>query len=129
MPGIELSKLLAVAFGGALGSVCRLLCGAWVASFAGKSFPWGTMSVNVIGSLLIGLVYVLLLEKFRAPEIWTHLLIIGVLGGFTTFSAFSLDTVSMLSQGEVIEAFAYVLGTVTLCLLSTATGLWLARLV
>lgn len=129
MAPVELSKLLAVALGGALGSVGRLMLGQWVASLAGKSFPWGTLAVNVLGSLLIGVAYVLLIEKFRAPEISVHLIIIGMLGGFTTFSAFSLDTVSMLSQGATTAAISYSVGTVIFCLLGTAAGLWLARLI
>ncbi len=129
MPAIELSKILAVALGGALGATGRMLCGAWVASFAGKTFPWGTLTVNVVGSFLIGILYVVLVERLRTPEIWPDFAIIGLLGGFTTFSAFSLDTVSMMTHGETLEAVSYVLASVLLCLVSTASGLWLARLI
>lgn len=106
-----------IALGGALGSVLRHLAVAAIGA------PFGTAVVNVLGSFVIGAVFVFL--DTRAG--WQLLLMTGVLGGFTTFSAFSLDTLKLIQQGQTLQAAAYVLGSVALSLAAVALGATLAR--
>ncbi|SFR31441.1 camphor resistance protein CrcB [Yoonia tamlensis] len=108
-----------VALGGAIGAVARYLVGLSVA------FPMGTFTVNVIGSLLIGLIYAL--TQSKGLTAWQPFLITGILGGFTTFSAFSLDTMRLLEAGRLAAAGGYVMGTVLLSLAACAVGLWIAK--
>ena len=106
-----------VALGGAVGSVLRYVTGLAV------PFPYGTLTVNVAGSFAIGVLWVAL--SLRTD---THpLLITGLLGGFTTFSAFSLDTLRLFEDGRVVQAGIYILASVGLSLVACAAGLWLAR--
>ncbi|MFM2111996.1 MAG: fluoride efflux transporter CrcB [Pseudomonadota bacterium] len=109
-----MKQLVLVALGGALGSVLRYMASMWVNQLSsGSRFPWGTLSVNLAGCALAGLV-ALWAEKaewFSADH--RLLLMTGVLGGFTTFSAFGLETMQLLRQGEVTVALAYVVISVT----------------
>lgn len=121
-------NLAMVAIGGALGASLRYLAVSWASRTFGTGFPSGTLIVNVIGSLLIGLLAVALLE--RAPEHWGRyapLAITGLLGGFTTFSAFSLDALGLLEEERYTAAAAYVGGSVMLSLLAALAGVTLAR--
>lgn len=106
-----------IALGGALGSVLRYLMVATIGA------PIGTAAVNVIGSFAIGVLFVLIGSR----EGWHLFLMTGLLGGFTTFSAFSLDTLKLVEQGQSLQAAAYVLGSVALSLLAVALGVALAR--
>ena len=115
---------LVVAGGGALGCLSRYGLTEWFYHVDGKTFPWGILTANVLGSLLIGMVAVVLLAK-NPSELWRGAIIIGFLGGFTTFSSFSLDTVRMLQEGLYGRALTYILASVVLCLLATAIGWWL----
>lgn len=116
--------LTAVAVGGAIGSVARYGCG--VASRAlGSGWPWGTLMVNVLGSFAIGLLFAWFLER-PAPE-WLRVgLITGVLGGFTTFSAFSIETLE-LARTDVALALGYLAITLLGGLVACVMGLWTAR--
>lgn len=107
-----LLTLTHVALGGAIGAVLRYLTGLAIA------FPFGTLAVNVAGSFVIGVLWVLLAD--RGP--WSSLLITGILGGFTTFSAFSLDTLRLVEAGRIPAAGLYVLASVALSLLACALG-------
>lgn len=128
------SAYLAVAFGGALGSVTRFwLTGVMLALTGPRSpwgtFPWGTLLINVLGSFIIGLVAGLTLTPERLgwhPSI-RILLMTGFCGGFTTFSAFSLQTLELIQTGEMAMAFGYMLASVALCLAFTYGGWMLAR--
>jgi len=123
------THLLAVAAGGAIGSVGRYWLSHQVNSWMGLGgFPWGTLSVNVIGSFLIGFLLVLLHESLHADAHWRLLLVVGVLGGFTTFSTFSWDTYSLWMQAKYLLASLNVLLTLMSCLLGTGLGVWLARM-
>lgn len=116
-----------VAAGGAMGAVLRWLGIGWVGRLTGESWL-GTAFVNIAGSFLMGVLAVLMLE--RMPESWGRmapLLMTGVLGGFTTFSAFSLDTIALLERGRVGIAAGYVAGSVGLSVLALVAGLRLAR--
>ena len=109
-----------VALGGALGAVARYWTDGAITRLAGAGFPWGTLAINVLGSAAIGVWFAL-----TPPErgvMASHLFFsVGVLGGFTTFSAFSVQTLQLAQSGELLRAGAYVAGSVALCLL----GVWL----
>jgi CrcB protein len=121
-----MNAYLAVAIGGAIGSMARY-GGVRLLTPAGAALPWGTLAVNLLGSLAAGLLYVLLVERSDAGESWRALLIVGFLGGFTTFSAFSLETMRLLEGGAFGAALANVLLSVAVCLGACALGLWLGR--
>ena len=118
---------MAVALGGAVGAVGRFA--VVNASFAilGRDFPWGVLIANVVGSFLLGLLGVLFVLKFDMPPEWRAALLIGCLGAFTTFSAFSLDTLLMIEGGHLARALANIVGNVLLCLLAVWLGVILAR--
>jgi fluoride exporter len=122
-----LNIALAVGAGGAVGSVLRFVLSSAVSRLAGTAFPYGTVLVNVIGSFLIGLLYVWLMERTGARPDLRAFLIVGVLGGFTTFSSFSLETVTLLMQQSYVRAVANVVCSVLLCIGSTWLGIMLAR--
>jgi CrcB protein len=106
------ASILYVALGGALGSVARWLVSGAVQRWAGGTFPWGTFAVNAAGSLAIGVLAAIALERTLVPPAARLFLIVGVLGGFTTFSAFSYETMAMLRGGQWVSAAGYALGSV-----------------
>jgi CrcB protein len=115
---------LLVALGGALGSVGRACGGVLAARMFGISFPWGTLIINVLGSAVIGIVAATALSPSRSilsPELRIFLMV-GVCGGFTTFSSFSLQTFELLREGRVVAAFANIIFSVGLCLIASAAG-------
>lgn len=122
-----MNTLAAIAAGGALGSVLRYLMGTLVQGWTPVRFPVGTLSVNVLGSLAIGVLYVWLLERTPSSPSAVGFWMTGVLGGFTTFSAFSLESVGLLQQGAWPRALTYVLLSIVLCLGAAALGIWGAR--
>jgi CrcB protein len=118
--------LLWIALGGALGSVLRYTLGGVVQRFSARGFPVGTLAVNVLGCLIIGI----LLQRFMHEQ--THpvaraFLIVGFCGGFTTFSTFSSETIGLLLGGEMGRATIYVLLSVSLCLAATWAGMTMAK--
>lgn len=113
------TPVISVAIGGALGAVARYLVGLAVA------FPLGTLTVNVVGSLAIGIVWALFTA--RGLQAWLPLVMTGILGGFTTFSAFSLDTLRLIEGGRIGAAFMYVAASLLLSLGACALGLWLTK--
>jgi fluoride exporter len=122
-----MTPLLQVALGGALGASARYLTGTTVTRLLGHGFPAGTMVVNVVGSFLMGALVVILAKKggqAAAPFLMT-----GVLGGFTTFSAFSLDAVTLFERGQTTAAIGYILGSVLISIVALMAGLWLTRMV
>jgi len=113
-----------VALGGALGSVARYGCAGLIARIAGLTFPWGTLVVNVSGSLAIGVLAALIATDGR-PLIagdTRAFLMVGVLGGFTTFSSFSVDTLNLARSGAWGAAGANVIASVVLCLVAVSVG-------
>ena len=88
----------------------------------GGAFPWPTLGINVLGSLLLGVLMVLVLEIARPHRLFRPFLGVGVLGGFTTFSTFSVDTVRLMRAGHVLSALAYVAASVALCVLAVYAG-------
>ncbi len=122
-----MNGFLYVALGGALGATGRYGLGLWTEHNLGNSFPYGTLSVNILGSFLMGIMAAWFAVKSGAPENLRLLLGVGVLGGFTTFSSFSLEAVNLL-RGKGIGAFtAYLGASVVLSLLALAAGLWVMR--
>jgi CrcB protein len=121
---------LAVAGGGALGSLARFWLTGAVTALTGPRFPYGTLLINILGSFVIGGVAGLTLTPARLamhPDVRIFLMV-GICGGFTTFSAFSLQTLELLQAGYPIPALLYVAGSVLLCLLFVWFGWWLGRL-
>ncbi len=119
-----------VALGGAIGSVARLWLGAQVTLLTGLGFPWGTILVNIIGSLVIGFVATLTGPNGRVvvPVNAQAFVMVGLCGGFTTFSAFSLQTFELARDGRLMHAGANILLSVVLCLTAVVLGHWLAAL-
>ncbi|VAW98306.1 Fluoride ion transporter CrcB [hydrothermal vent metagenome] len=93
----------------------------------GRDFPYGTLTVNVLGSLLIGFFYITLLERVSLGPEWRAFIIIGVLGAFTTFSTFSLETFNLIEAGEIAKALLNVALSVSACLLAAWIGILVAR--
>lgn len=121
--------MLLVGLGGGVGSICRYLVGVGALRLMGPSFPWGTLTVNIVGSFLIGVIVELLALRVSASAEWRLLLITGFLGGFTTFSAFSLDAFSLYQRGDVLSAASYVAASLVLSLLAVAFGVFAMRTV
>jgi len=122
------TSILVVALGGAAGSVARFLVATWAARALGTTFPYGTMIVNVVGSLLIGLImHVSLTTTLISPTL-RLLLTTGVMGGFTTYSTFNYETMSLLEQGAFALAGLNLGGTVVACLVGGWLGLIGGRL-
>ena len=121
-----MGKLILVMAGGAVGAGARHLFGRWTLAVFGPNYPWGTLGVNLIGGLAMGLL-VGTLARTTAGETARLLLGVGVLGGFTTFSAFSLDVASMIERGALIVAAGYVAASVIGSVLALFAGLALVR--
>jgi CrcB protein len=119
---------LAVAVGSALGGVARYGLGLAVARAVGVGFPWGTLLINVLGSFVIGLYGAMTLSDGPMPASPTAraFVMVGICGGFTTFSTFSLQTVDLLQAGEPVAAGAYIVASLALCLAGTFLGYWIA---
>ena len=115
-----------VALGGAVGAAARFAVSQWTGTRWGWTFPWGTLAVNLTGSLAIGLVMTLLLARGADPT-YRLVLVTGFLGGYTTFSAFSFEALSLLEARRWDAAALYVIGSVVLGLLATALGLGIGR--
>ena len=119
-----MSLLVWVALGGALGAVARYGLSGWVQSGSAGTFPWGTLFVNVSGSLLIGALAALIPEDGRllfVPDA-RALLMVGVCGGFTTFSSFSMEVINLMRNDAWAPAFGYIVASVILCLAATAAA-------
>lgn len=116
-----------IGLGAALGANLRYLVGRLMAEWLGVGFPWGTLTINVTGSFLIGVIATLLGERLDVGPEWRLFLIVGVLGGYTTFSTFSLDTINLMSADRWLAGIAYILGSVLLGLAACVLGIMLVR--
>lgn len=122
-----MTQLFLVAGGGAIGSVMRYIVASSVQTMTNTSFPFGTLTVNVIGSMVMGFLYVFIIERSSLSPEWRFLLLVGLLGGFTTFSSFSIETMNLLEQSEVIKALYNIVGSIVICLSATWLGIKLGR--
>ena len=122
-----MNTLLCIALGGAAGAVLRYGVARGVQGLLGGTFPYGTLAVNVSGCLVMGLLYVLLFERLDVRVEWRAALLIGLLGAFTTFSAFSMETLNLIEAGEALKAGMNVVLSVALCLTATWLGVAAAR--
>ncbi len=122
-----MNSVFLVAAGGALGSVGRYLVGVWALRQFGPAFPLGTLIVNIVGSFAIGLLAEVIARRFGASGDLRLFLITGVLGGFTTFSAFSLDVISLIERGAAAQGLFYVAASLILSLAAVFAGLALGR--
>ncbi len=120
-----LTNLLQVALGGALGASARYLTNVTATRLFGHGFPWGTVIVNIAGSFLMGVLVVVLVR--RGGNEFAPLLMTGILGGYTTFSAFSLDAFTLYERGEIWLAAAYVAGTLVVGLAAIVAGILATR--
>lgn len=119
-------QLLAIAVGGATGSVLRYWISTGMHSWLGRSFPFGTLTVNVLGSLLIGFLFIIVTSQEISPH-WRALLLIGFLGALTTFSTFSLETLELIERTEIAKAMLNVALNVSVCLVATWIGIVLGK--
>jgi CrcB protein len=124
----QMWKVLALSVGGVLGVNARYWLGHWMNQWASPKFPWATFAINVTGSFAIGFLTILLAKWLPHPSA-RLLLVSGLLGGYTTFSAYSFESLSLWERGDRWEAVAYVAGSVLAALAAVALGVALARYV
>lgn len=122
-----MKQIAAIAIGGATGALLRFYVSGWVYGLLGRGFPWGTLSVNVVGSLLMGVLSVWLIERFNLGPEWRAAVLIGFLGAFTTFSTFSLETLNLIEAGAHAKALANVAVSVVLCVGAAWVGVIAGR--
>ncbi len=122
-----MKHLWAIALAGAVGAVLRFVMSDGVHRILGREFPYGTLVVNVLGSFLIGYLFVVFLERSLLGDGWRLAILVGLLGSFTTFSSFSLETLNLVNGGAYGKAAANVLVSVVLCLAAAWIGTALAR--
>lgn len=122
-----MKAVIFIAMGGAIGAVLRYGASLGVYSFMGRDFPYGTLFVNVTGSLLMGLLSVIMLERFNIGPEWRAAALVGVLGSFTTFSTFSIETLNLLEQGDVMRAVTNIVLSVLVCLVAVWFGVLIGR--
>ena len=120
-----MTQLVYIAAGGATGALMRYWMSNGIYVLLGRGFPYGTLTVNVTCSLLMGFLYVFMIERMDISVEWRAGLMIGLLGAFTTFSTFSIETLNLLESGEQLKAALNILLSVTLCIL----GCWLGMIV
>ncbi|MFO1012463.1 MAG: fluoride efflux transporter CrcB [Caulobacteraceae bacterium] len=124
-----MERILLVALGGAVGSVARYLTGVQAMRLFGAAWPVGTFTVNIMGGLLMGVITAWLAHRGEAhQENWRLLLAVGAMGGFTTFSAFSLEVALMLQRRDYLAAFIYVFASVTISIIALFGGMALGRM-
>ncbi|MGD2074738.1 MAG: fluoride efflux transporter CrcB [Gammaproteobacteria bacterium] len=122
-----MSELLAIAGGGAVGALLRYWVSAATYGLTGTGFPYGTLAVNVLGSLIMGFMYAWLLERTLGDTAVRAFLLIGLLGAFTTFSTFSIETLNLIENAELMKAVTNTLLSVILCVGAAALGVGMAR--
>jgi CrcB protein len=122
-----IKNVLLAGLGGGLGSMARYLCQKWAYAIYPHHFPWGTFAVNMIGCFLIGIFWGISFRSFESNESWKLFLMVGLCGGFTTFSAFTLEGIGLIREQRLALFFSYVAGSVVLGLLATYIGMKITR--
>ena len=125
----SMTNYILVFVGGGLGATARYCLQGFIYAESGTRFPYGTLAVNILGCFVIGLIMSSMEERFLVQPSIRIFLTIGILGGFTTFSSFSFETISLFRDGEALYALANALGSLLLCLSCTWLGLQLGKLV
>lgn len=120
-------QLLAIAAGGGVGALLRYWVSTGAHVLLGRGFPYGTLTVNVLGSLMMGFLYVWLLDRIVTGPVVRAFLLIGLLGGFTTFSTFSIESLNLIEAGHILKALVNVLLSVTVCITAAGLGVLIAR--
>ncbi len=123
-----MNTVLAIGTGGALGALSRYWMYNGVHALFGRNFPYGTLTVNVIGSLAIGFLYVWLFDRLNVGSDWRAFLVVGFLGAFTTFSAFSIETLNLLQQGSFSKSLVNIFANVVICVAAAWLGVQGAKL-
>lgn len=122
-----MGQTVAIAAGGAIGAVLRFWMSNGVYALLGRGFPYGTLAVNVLGSLVMGFLYILMIERLAIGAEWRAFLLIGLLGAFTTFSTFSIETMNLLEQADYAKAALNALLSVVACVGAAFLGVTIAR--
>ena len=122
-----MNMTVVIAAGGAFRALLRYWVSIGVHQLAGSNFPYGTLTAKVVGSLLMGALYVLLIERMDVDPMWRGALLIGLLGAFTTFSTFSVETLNLVENGEPLKALVNVAASVVLCIAACWAGMVAGR--
>jgi CrcB protein len=122
-----LNQTLAIAAGGAIGALMRFWMSSGIHALLGRGFPYGTLAVNVFGSLLMGFLYIVMIERLALGGEWRAFVLVGLLGAFTTFSTFSIETLNLLEQADYAKAAANMLFSVLACVVAAYIGVMIAR--
>ena len=122
-----MTQVFAIAAGGAAGALLRYWVSNGIHALLGRGFPYGTLAVNITGSLLMGFLYIWLIERLASGSLLRAFLLVGVLGAFTTFSTFSVETLILMESGQLGKAILNVLASVVVCIAAAGIGILLAR--
>ena len=122
-----MTNLVAIAVGGAFGALGRYATSMWIYQLLGRNFPYGTLTVNFLGSFAMGILSIVLIDRLNASPELRAFLLIGFLGAYTTFSAFSIETVNLINNGETIKAGINMLLSVFVCVVACWLGMILGR--
>ena len=118
-----MNQILGIMLGGAVGALLRYLISNGIYAWLGRGFPYGTLAVNVMGSFLMGMLTILLIEKGDVSEVLKVTLLVGFLGAFTTFSTFSMDTLNLINQGQILRAGLNMFLNVGICVIAVWIGI------